>query len=261
LNKSAREVIRGGSRAVVQGLGSTTSAVTAGALPAGNFVTTSLSGQAYRHIKDLLIDGQLKPGTRVSYRDAAQALGISVTPLREALLQLAAEQSLAPGQGRTIEVPSLDAARCRELWEVRLLLEPFCAEAALHRMTPSVIDRLELADAAMLAAKQNRDVDGGVRCNREFHFQLYAAAQMPMLTWIIECIWAQAGAYVRCFLDYRVTNRTDAPVRGPHMHATILQALRLGDAAGVIRGVRRDLIEVRDGILQLFAEGLLDQPG
>jgi DNA-binding GntR family transcriptional regulator len=252
---SARERVRDESRTTLEEVRPPVGADAVGALPATNIVTTSLSGQAYRRIKDLLLDGQLKPGTRISSREAAQALGISVTPLREALLQLAAEQSLVPGRGRTIEVPPLDVAHCRELWEIRLQLEPFCAEAALARMNASIIERLEAANAQMLAAKQRRDVDGGLLFNRQFHFLLYGTAEMPTLTWIIECVWAQAGAYVRHFLDHHVKTRNDASVQGPHVHGTILNALRRGDAAGLTAGLQRDLIEVRDGILQVLTAG------
>ena len=188
---SVKERTKDETSTPTEGIGSTTGAGPMDALPATNIVTTNLSEQAYRHIKDLLICGRLKPGTRISFRDAAHALGISVTPLREALLRLAAEQSLVTGRGRTIEVPPLDIARCRELWELRLLLEPFCAEAALPHLTRPLIDLLETVNAQMLAANQNRDVVAVSRFNREFHFRLYGAAQMPMLTWIIEfCLGA-----------------------------------------------------------------------
>jgi DNA-binding GntR family transcriptional regulator len=252
---SARELARDGSRLHLDQLGPLAGSRLTGELGVANFVTTSVSTQAYRHIKRLLVDGRLKPGTRISFRETAMALGIGVTPLREALLQLATEQSLVAGRGRTIEVPRLEAGRCRELWEIRLLLEPRCAEIALGRVTPAAIARLEKANAEMLAANQDRDIDRGIRFNREFHFQLYEAAQTPMLTWIIECVWAQVGAYVRRLVDHHVKKRSDVSIQGPHIHATILQAVRQGDAAALTRGVRRDLIEVRDGILQLLAAG------
>lgn len=222
------------------------------ALECAPLVRDSLSAQAYRRIKDRMIGGRLPPGTRLALRDVARELSISVTPLREALLQLVAQRVLTQGSGYTVAVPPLSAAHCHELWEIRLQLEPFCAEAALAGGTPALVDRLMIANDSMLAAKRGRNVDGGMDYNRDFHFALYAAAGMPTLYWMIECIWAQAGPYVRFFLEHHVKARNDASVQGPHVHGTIIAALRRGDATGIRRGIRRDLIEIRDGILGLL---------
>jgi DNA-binding GntR family transcriptional regulator len=218
-------------------------------------VRDSLSAQAYRRIKDRMIAGRLPPGTRLALRDVARELAISVTPLREALLQLVAQRVLTQDRGYTIAVPALSVAHCRELWDVRLQLEPLCAAAALAHATPALADRLSVANDRMLAAKQARDVDGGMDFNRDFHFALYEAAAMPTLHWMIECIWAQAGPYVRHFLEHHVRTRNDAAVQGPHVHTTIIAALRRNDATAIRRGIRRDLIEIRDGILGLLPEG------
>jgi GntR family colanic acid and biofilm gene transcriptional regulator len=215
----------------------------------------SLSAQAYRRIKDRMIAGRLPPGTRLALRDVARELAISVTPLREALLQLVAQRVLTQEHGYSIAVPQLSVAHCRELWEVRLQLEPLCAAAALANATPALADRLSVANDRMLASKQARNVDGGMDYNRDFHFALYAAAGMPTLHWMIECIWAQAGPYVRHFLEHHVRTRNDAALQGPHVHTTIIAALRRNDAAALRRGIRRDLIEIRDGILGLLPEG------
>ena len=215
-------------------------------------VRDSLSAQAYRRIRDRMIAGRLAPGTRLGLRDVAAELGISVTPLREALLQLVAQRVLTQDHGSTIAVPQLSVAHCRELWTVRLQLEPLCAAAALVNATPALTDRLSVANDRMLAAKQARDVDGGMDHNRDFHFKLYQAAGMPTLHWMIECMWAQAGPYVRHFLDHHVRTRNDAALQGPHVHSTIIAALRRGDAAAIRQGIRRDLVEIRDGILVLL---------
>jgi DNA-binding GntR family transcriptional regulator len=215
-------------------------------------VRDSLSAQACRRIKDRMIAGRLPPGTRLGLRDVARELAISVTPLREALLQLVAQRVLMQDRNNTIAVRALSVAHCRELWDMRLRLEPHCAAAALAHATPALIDRLSLANERMLAAKQARNVDGGMDYNCDFHFALYEAAGMPTLHWMIECIWAQAGPYVRHFLEHHVRTRNDAALQGPHIHATIVAALRRGDAAGIRRAISRDLIEVRDGILGLL---------
>ena len=223
-------------------------------LGSGQLVRTSLASQAYGLIKDALIQGRLRPGLTIAFRDIAGELGMSVTPVREALLQLAAERILIPAKGRTIIVPQLLPAHCLELWGVRVCLEGYCAEIATAKATPSLADRMESIQARIAAAKQHKDLDAGMRLNQEFHFTLYQATEMPMLTSIIEGLWAQAGAYSRFFLDQHVTKRDGAAAQGPHVHSTIVRGVRTGDPTMVKQGIERDLIEIRDGILALMAE-------
>lgn len=218
----------------------------------------SLATQAYKQIKDALIQGQLRPGLRIAFRDVARELAMSVTPVREALLQLTAERILISARGRTIIVPQLTVRDCLELWTIRLCLEGVCAGIAAAKASPDLADRLERIQSSIAAAKQNKDVDTGMRFNQEFHFTLYQAADMPMLTSMIESVWAQAGAYSRFFLDHHVTKRDDAAAQGPHIHTTVVRGVRIGDAAMVRRGVERDLIEIRDGILaRMGLEGVV----
>jgi len=214
----------------------------------------SLSAQAYQHIKSLLMQGRLPPGQPISFRDAARSLTMSVTPVREALLQLAGEKVLAPAKGRTIAVPPLSAAHCREIWDLRLLLEGHCAEIATAKASPALVARMQHFHDRMVAAKQRKDVRGGIRYNMGFHFALYEAAGAPTLKWMIDCVWAQSGCYADFFLTSHIMRRNAAATQGPHMHATIIAALMARDPAGVRRGVERDLIEIRDGALRLLDE-------
>jgi DNA-binding GntR family transcriptional regulator len=217
-------------------------------------IRTSLASQAYALIKDALIQGQLRPGLTIAFRDVASELGMSVTPVREALMQLAAERILISAKGRTIIVPQLSPAHCLELWGIRLCLEGYCAEVAAAKAGPGLADRMESIQARIAAAKQHKDVDAGMRLNQEFHFTLYQAAEMPILTSIIEGLWAQAGAYARFFLDQHVTKRDDAAAQGPHVHSTVVRGIRTGDPTMAKQGIERDLVEIRDGILSLMEE-------
>jgi DNA-binding GntR family transcriptional regulator len=220
---------------------------------------TSLSGQAYQHIKSLLMQGRLPPGQPISFRDAARSLTMSVTPVREALLQLVGEKVLVAAKGRTIAVPPLSAAHCREIWDLRLLLEGHCAEIATANATPALVARLQQCHDRMAAAKQRKDVRGGIRHNMAFHFALYEAAAAPTLKWMIDCVWAQSGCYADFFLTSHIMRRNVATTQGPHMHATIIAALAARDRAGVRRGVERDLIEIRDGAIKLLDEQGADE--
>lgn len=213
----------------------------------------SLTDQAYRRIKRLLMLGELEPGRRLVLRDVAHELGISVTPVREALLQLVAEKSLELFDRGNIRVPLLSPAACRELWRIRLLLETECAEAAAANASPQLVDSLTKSHQAMTAAKQARRLSDALLHNMEFHFALYRAADMPLLLSLIEDIWARSAAYVRFFNHHHVVGRTAAAKQGPHVHATVIRAVAAKDPAHARKGIERDLLEIRDGVLKLLS--------
>src|ERR1700737_4009194 len=90
----------------------------------------SLTEQASRHLSRLVL------------REVAKSLGISVTPIREALLQLVAEKSLEVREHGLIVVPELTENACNQLWQLRLLLEGECAEAAAVKATAGTVQGL-----------------------------------------------------------------------------------------------------------------------
>ena len=212
----------------------------------------SLATQAYHRLKMQFMLGEMQPGRRLTYREVADELGISVTPAREALFKLVAERIFDFGPTGIIVVPALSENACRQLWDIRLLLEAHCAELAAQHATPSLIRELEQAHKLMVQAKQARRLRDGMQHNFTFHFLLYREAQSPILLSLIEDVWARSAAYVRFFHSHHVEMRNNAAAQGPHMHATIIEALRAQDPQRVKNGIERDLLEVRDGILKLL---------
>ena len=212
----------------------------------------SLTEQAYRHLKHLLLVGDLQPGSRLVLREVAKSLGISVTPIREALLQLVAEKSLEVREHGLIVVPELTENACNQLWHLRLLLEGECAEAAAVRATAVTVQELSQAQKEMLRAKQERRLSDALSHNVEFHFALYRAGEMPIMLSLIEDIWARSAAYVHFFQHHHVEKRNAAAKQGPHVHDTIIRAVAARDGTKARRGIERDLLEIRDGILRLL---------
>ena len=212
----------------------------------------SLATQAYQRLKMQFMLGEMQPGRRLKYREVANELGISVTPAREALFKLVAERIFNFGATGTIVVPELGESACLQLWDIRLLLEAHCAELAVQHATPALIRDLERAHKLMVQAKQARRLRDGMQQNLMFHFLLYRHARSPILLSLIEDVWARSAAYVRFFHSYHVEKRNDSAAQGPHMHSTIISALRSKDIRRVKNGIERDLLEVRDGILKLL---------
>jgi len=97
---------------------------------------------AYTRLKSDIIEWRLQPGTPLSEIETAQRIGVSRTPVREALSRLAAEGLVASGLGRTMMVAPVSADSVRQLFELREALETQAARLAARRRDPAVFERL-----------------------------------------------------------------------------------------------------------------------
>ena len=97
---------------------------------------------AYTRLKSDIIEWRLQPGTPLNEIETAQRIGVSRTPVREALSRLSAEGLVASGLGRTMMVAPLSAASVRQLFELREALETQAARLATRRRQPAVFERL-----------------------------------------------------------------------------------------------------------------------
>ncbi len=206
----------------------------------------SLTTQVLREIRSAIVLGDLAPGARLTFRDVAQRLNASVTPVREALLQLVAERVLSVGPGRTITVPILTRAQFLELRVVRIVLEGLAAEAAARQSGARLADDLQEIHRRLDDAKRARDSRQATIQNRTFHFRLYEAAALPALLGMIENIWLRTGPYHRYIFADATRHIFDTPVASHgvplHFHSYIIAALRKGRPTEVRRAVEADIL-------------------
>lgn len=103
----------------------------------------SLSQRAYRQIKDALCTGEIAPGDILSENQLAQDLGMSRTPVREALRTLASENWLEIKNGVGAYVKPLSSKDIEDLYEIRCLLEIQAVKTAVYHISEDEIDALE----------------------------------------------------------------------------------------------------------------------
>ena len=151
-----------------------------------------LAGYVERSLKQALLDGSLQPGERLVTRDLAARLGTSPTPVREAMLKLAAS-GILDTQSQAFQVPVISVERYQEIAAIRLVLESLAAERAARHITPGEVAELRAINGRFQAAKRRRDVAVALASNRAFRFGLYEAARMPVLLDMIERLWLQIG--------------------------------------------------------------------
>src|SRR5690348_10920048 len=159
----------------------------------GRLRIRSVVDQVYDDLRERILSGDIPRGTRLRQVSLAEELGVSRTPLREALRRLSAEGfvEFSPNQGATVS--QLDLGDMRNAWTARLTLEPAAARLAAEHADLPAIARMRQA------VERQRDAGGdrvaGFAANREFHLALVAATGNPHLTRFAEMLWvARIGA-------------------------------------------------------------------
>ncbi len=133
----------------------------------------SAASRAYAFVKDRLLDGRYASGTLLSENDLARQLGISRTPVRQAFVQLEAEELVELYPRRGALVRSVSASESDDVLEARLLIETHCA-----RRVAAGAAALAVTLGDSIAEQERSLLDGGagfIVADREFHRKIVAA--------------------------------------------------------------------------------------
>ncbi len=198
----------------------------------------SVVDQVYAVIRERIIDSTLPRGVRLHQEDLAAELGVSRTPVREALRRLAAEGLVEMRTNRGARVADLDPIDIRQPYEARLVVEPGAARLAARRSKGITQDVMRAAVAAQRIAIP--DLAATFDANRDFHLALVHASGNPYLVRVVEQLWRRnIGAPI-----YERQAETPARMRADaDEHQEILLAIEAGDARGAEALTRRHVAE------------------
>lgn len=213
-------------------------------------VHQTLSAKVYQDLRELIISGQLQPGERLTLAGMAAAMGTSAMPVRDAINKLAADEALEILPNKSVRVPVMTRARFQELVVIRLAVEGLAVETAASRITAAQLTHLAGLEQAFAKeiALDEPDVNQIIQINKQFHFSAYAAAQMPVLSSLIEGLWLRIGPVLN--LDFRnrgSRRRFDLP--SVKAHHALLEALRAGDGAAAKAALAMDINSAAEVIL------------
>ncbi|GHJ34191.1 GntR family transcriptional regulator [Streptomyces hygroscopicus subsp. sporocinereus] len=157
--------------------------------------------EALRHA---ILSGELPGGTRLVQSELAGRLGLSITPVREAIRQLATEGLIQLDSYRGAVVLTPAEEEMREVYDLLLTLTPMAARRAAERIT-----EVELEQARSLAREMARteDVAGWVLLHRRFHLVLYGAARSPRLLSIVTSLSDAAAPQIALSLREDASSR------------------------------------------------------
>ncbi|MEV6985029.1 GntR family transcriptional regulator [Sphaerisporangium sp. NPDC051017] len=153
---------------------------------------------AYRMLRSDILNGALTPGSTLSQAQLARDLGISRTPLREALRRLAAEHLVSGNFNQRMRVSELDLEDLDQIYAMRIALEPVAVRATLPLDRPSRT-ALSRQLAKMAAAIEDRDLERFRREHRDFDMGIIAGTGTRMRT-LLATLWDQAERYRLAYL-------------------------------------------------------------
>lgn len=142
---------------------------------------TSLRDMVLRRVRADIVSGHSAPGTMYSVPTLAEELGVSTTPVREALLELSLHGLITPVRNRGFRVEATSSDDLRDLFALRVLLERYAMQCVAEQRITDTDDLKKLADS-VAAAVRRKDGRGYIETDRAFHLALVSRAGKPLLT-------------------------------------------------------------------------------
>ncbi len=173
-------------------------------------------------IREAIFAGTYPPGTRLVQGEIAERFGTSVTPVREAMRDLATEGLIDVDPHRAATVRAIDLDEATEINEMRLLLEPLAARRAAVRITAEEVEALRATERAMEAAP---DHTGWLELNRRFHLEVIEAARSPRLGDILRTLRQVSSFYLAALVRAQGGDRE----KSAREHTQLIDALEAHD--------------------------------
>jgi DNA-binding GntR family transcriptional regulator len=196
------------------------------------------------HLRTFIVEGRLAPGVKLNERKLCETLGISRTPLREALKVLAAEGLIDISPNKGASVSQMSEAEIRETFELMSGLEAFSGELACERITAAEIAEIKALHYAMLACRQQNDLSGYYARNQMIHDKINEAARNSALRQTYVSINRRLQA-LRFRSNFQ-TPKWDSAIRD---HEAMIEALDSRDGRRMATILRAHLLAKRDAVL------------
>ena len=175
-------------------------------------------------LRSLILNHYFKPNQRLRQIELAELLGVSRTPIREALVKLASEGLITFSPYKGASVAEFSVEDLNEIYSVRIALESYAAYLAAERISDEQIDELDRLLLQMRRVLETRDSQSLLKLNRQFHTGIYSAAREKRLLDLINSYIDQAEVYRRIFVN--LEDSREEMVK----HEEILIALRAHDS-------------------------------
>ncbi|MFT8675149.1 MAG: GntR family transcriptional regulator [Acetobacter sp.] len=208
----------------------------------------ALAAYAYQQIRDHLIYCHYQGGERLVLRPVAATLGLSPTPVREALLRLVSEQALELDERNTACVPLTTRETFLEIHGVRGDLEERVTRELVTHITPEQVEILADRHKAFIAAFDAGDPHAAAVANVVFHSTAASFSKRPLTVGLIRGLWVRMGPV------YAATSSlpTVSPADPNHPHLKMLEAFLNRDEEAAVAALRQDFVQAREWLEPLL---------
>lgn len=204
---------------------------------------TTLADQVYQIVRNRILHRELTPGSFIREQDVSQAIGVSRTPVREALNRLASQDFLERVPHRGFRVPDGSWETLLEIYPIVTALEVLAGRLAFPRLTGPDLEQLRELNRELKAAGARSDAKSEVELNNAFHHVLSARSGNQKLSDLLDHLRSQVSLLDLWY--FSVPEHTSASVRE---HDEIIRALEAGELEQALEALERNYIRGRHAL-------------
>ncbi|MGG5888127.1 GntR family transcriptional regulator [Falsiroseomonas sp. HC035] len=197
-------------------------------------------------IRARIISEAYPRGTKLKQSDIAKELGVSITPVREALHMLGAEGFVQAISHKGLIVPLVQTDTARETYELRVMLERDLTARALDRLDDETLAALRESQRVIAALAAGGGRLASRTENYRFHFRLYELADRPQTLQFVRVLWAR--------YPFVTQERGGARLKNIDEHECFLRLAEAGDKAGAVEAM---VAHIQSGWTDLLASGVV----
>jgi DNA-binding GntR family transcriptional regulator len=201
------------------------------------------------HLQNLIIEGVLEPGSKLNEREVCERLGISRTPLREAMKVLASEGLIEIIPNRGAFVSKMNETEIWETFELMSGLEALSGELAAERISPAEIADIKALHYAMLVCRTQNDLSGYYSRNQAIHDKINEAARNSVLRQVYLSVNRRLSA-----LRFKSNFQEAKWDRAVKEHSEMIEALEAHDGKRLAAILRQHLLDKREAVLATLRE-------
>ena len=207
-------------------------------LPPTSDPTISLTRAVYEKIKELIQKLKLVPGQKLVYADLAEAIGVSKTPVINALARLESDGFVQYAKNTGYYVKEIKLEEVRAIFEARELMELANVDLILKNHTPQEVMRLEDIHQAHVSLSTDVYTDEKLKINHQFHLCLASMGHNPLMVKYVEDVYEQFDVRLKMNFNFLEPERVQEVNQEHH---DILDALKNKDKPRFKRALKKHL--------------------
>lgn len=202
---------------------------------------TTISDSVYLWIKNAIIQGDFKPGEHIAQESLTKKLGVSRTPVRDAIKRLEAEGLLITRPHCGAVVFQLSRSLLTEIYDIRILMEQYCASRTCMKATDEDMNEIEAINMRML--NYSNTSKEFMQLDRQFHSLLCSVSGCTNTVEILEGLWNKCDSFKSIY--YSLEGRASDTLAE---HARIIRCLKVRDIDGVKEAISDHMKDVVESI-------------